>query len=288
MGHRRRVPGPLPRVVDAELGQQQPEPDRLAQRPHDHQAADDQGRRGGQGDDPARGRARRLAGRHRAVPARRRRQRRDRLAPVGRRVRRQRDDFVDISGVTIESPSAYAESALAFFNASGKLVELEDRDDRRHRPVQLRRRHDQLAAGRRGRHPARGHAREEPDHRRRALRRRARDRRRRHDHRALGHQGLRHDHRLAHRRPGHVHLRPARLDHGQRDHRPGDADRRRDRPRPGQPGRPRVQRDRLEPARRPDQHRHRRRARRPATTGAPAPRPARSRRARRWRRPPRR
>ena len=52
------------------------------------------------------------------------------------------------------------------------------------------------------------------------------------------------------------------LDHRQRDHRPGDADRRRDRPRPGQPGRPRVQRDRLEPARRPDQHGHRRRARR--------------------------
>ena len=168
--------------------------------------------------------------------------------------------FVDISGVTIESPSAYAESALAFFNASGSFANakigtiggtgpysygvvmtnsLQGAEAGIRREVTLEK---SLITGGVFFDDARG------------------DRRRHDDHRALGHQGLRHDHRLPDRRTGHVHLRPARVDQRQRDHRAGDPDRRRDRARPGEPGRPRVQRDRLEPARRPDQHRRRRRA----------------------------
>ena len=77
------------------------------------------------------------------------------------------ENFVDISGVTIESPDTYAEAALAFFNTCGRLANSRDRHDQvRGRPVHVRRAHDQLAAGRRGRHPARGHDREEPRQRR--------------------------------------------------------------------------------------------------------------------------
>ena len=230
VGHRRDLPGPVPGAVDADLGQQLAEPDRLAQRPDDHQAADDQGRRGQQGDDPARAGARADARRHRAVPARRRRQRRHGLAPVARRVRRQRE---------LPRPLRRDDRVARRRRRGGRRLLQHLRPDRqqRHRHDQadgrlrLRPRDDQLAAGRRGRRSPSGHDREEPrDDRRRAVRRRARHRRRRHDDRALGHRRLRQPGRLTHPGPGHVHLRPARNDHRQRAHRRADAHGRRARP----------------------------------------------------------
>ena len=121
MGHRRDLPGPVPGAVDADLGQQLAEPDRLAQRPDDHQAAHDQGRRGQQGHDPARGGTRAtLAG---TAPYLR--DGGGNVITVSRQSLGASDDnenFLDLSGVTIESPDIAAEAGVAFFNTSGRIA----------------------------------------------------------------------------------------------------------------------------------------------------------------------
>ena len=138
------------------------------------------------------------------------------------------------------------------------------------RPVRLRRGHDQLAAGRRGRHPARGHAREERWSTARVLlRRRPRRRRRGHHDGPLGIKAYGNVDRLARGRPGHA-TRTASAGRSPAARSPApltltDAETGPD---------PATRRVRAFSAtgsiaaRRPDQHRLRRRAGRPATSGA--------------------
>ena len=158
--------GPVPRAVDADVGQQQPEPGRVAQRPDDHQAAHDQGRGREQGHDPPgaalgatlAGTAPYLRdGGGNVVTV---------VAPVASASSDDNENFVDISGVTIESPRHRRGGRARVLQhvRAGSPTAASARSSPS-RPVRLRRGHDQLAAGRRGRHPARGHAREEPGQR---------------------------------------------------------------------------------------------------------------------------
>ena len=146
--------GPVPRAVDADVGQQQPSQAGSRNGLTITKPLTLRGRGREQGHDPPAARRQTLAG---TAPYLR--DGGGNVVTVARQSLGSTDDnenFVDISGVTIESGDVAAEAGIAFFNTSGPDRQQRDRRDQARRPARARRRHDQLAAGRRGRRPAPG------------------------------------------------------------------------------------------------------------------------------------
>ena len=109
MGHGRHLRGHVPGAVDPDGREQLAEPGGLEERPDDHQAADAQGRRREQGDDQARA----AVGATLAGTAPYLRDGGGNVVTVSRQSLGSTDDnenFVDISGVTIESGGVAAEA----------------------------------------------------------------------------------------------------------------------------------------------------------------------------------
>ena len=113
------------------------------------------------------------------------------------------ENFVDLSGVTIESGGIQAEAGIAFFNASGRVANsvigpITPAGPHGYGVVMT-----QLTAGRRGRRPPPGQHRQQPRHRAGVLFDDApRHRRRGDQHHPLRHHRLRQHQRLAHRSAG--------------------------------------------------------------------------------------